>query len=93
MAQGNSNLYAAGACFQFKFQGYKDWYLPSKDELNQLFIQRNIVGNFQGGSYWSSSEIVVDSDYSLAWTQDFFEGYQIKTVKYNTAYVRPIRSF
>jgi hypothetical protein len=35
---------------------YGDWYLPSKYELNLLYNQRNVVGGFAGGNYWSSSE-------------------------------------
>jgi hypothetical protein len=36
--------------------GYSDWYLPSKDELNKLYLNKNSVGNFADGSYWSSTE-------------------------------------
>ena len=36
--------------------GKTDWYLPSKDELNELFLKRASVGAFGADWYHSSSE-------------------------------------
>jgi hypothetical protein len=68
-----------------------DWHLPSKDELNQLFLQRAKFGGFRG-YYWSSSE----ADSFWSWYQNFsdFQGEQIKfTRDLPIAYVRPVRAF
>jgi hypothetical protein len=66
-----------------------DWYLPSKDELNQLYINRATVGGFVSNVYWSSSEV-----YSLeTWYQNFSNGTQSNLAKYYTHYVRPVRAF
>lgn len=69
-----------------------DWYLPSKDELNQLYINRATVGGIATNYYWSSSEL-----YSLeTWYQDFgltTSGRQTNQAKYQTYYVRPVRAF
>jgi hypothetical protein len=69
-----------------------DWYLPSKDELNQLYINRATVGGIATNYYWSSSEV-----YSLeTWYQDFgltISGRQTNQAKYQTYYVRPVRAF
>ncbi|MCX6454577.1 MAG: DUF1566 domain-containing protein [Actinobacteria bacterium] len=66
-----------------------DWFLPSKDELNKLYIQRTIVGGFVDDGYWSSSEDVADG----AWVQDFGTGSQNFDYKGLTFYVRPVRAF
>jgi hypothetical protein len=66
-----------------------DWFLPSKDELNQLYLQKIGVGGFASGFYWSSSEVSADN----AWHRDFFYGYQDNTNKGATFYVRPVRAF
>jgi len=69
--------------------GYDDWYLPSKEELNQLYLNRSAVGGFASGVYWSSSEI---NAYG-AWIQGFVSGnqnYNFKNVEWR---VRPVRAF
>ena len=68
-----------------------DWYLPSKDELNLLYIQKDVVGGFAIDYYWSSSEY----NEEIAWTQYFRGGQQsINVVKDNTTFrVRAIRTF
>lgn len=85
---------AARAADDFIFGGKEDWYLPSKDELNTLYLQKDKVGGFGTGSnafYWSSSEF----DANNAWDQNFDTGVQDNTNgKGNTAIrVRAIRSF
>jgi hypothetical protein len=36
---------AAKACNDYSNGGKTDWFLPSKDELNQLYVNRTSVGN------------------------------------------------
>jgi hypothetical protein len=69
--------------------GYSDWFLPSKDELNQLYLQKNVVGGFANYFYWSSSEY----NYYKAWGQDFSAGYQGYDGKGNPSNVRAVRAF
>ena len=69
-----------------------DWYLPSKNELNELYLQKTTVGGIVALSYyWSSSE----SDAASAWLQDFDDGTPSHPDKGNaeTVYVRPVRAF
>ncbi len=68
---------------------YSDWFLPSKDELNQLYVNKVAIGGFTTGSYWSSSELDADS----AWRQYFRLRFQYDDVKNDPDYVRPVRAF
>ena len=78
--------YAAKLCHDLTLNGYNDWYLPSKDELNKLYINKNLIGGFGEVSYWSSSET------TNAWLQNFFNGLQSPSI-FKTAHVRAVRSF
>jgi hypothetical protein len=69
--------------------GYGDWFLPSKGELNQMYVNRVAIGGFASGFYWSSSE----KDGSLAWSHDFSNGFQNTDNKTDTYSVRPVRAF
>jgi hypothetical protein len=77
---------------------YSNWYLPSKDELNQMYTNKAtinttasaIVGsNFSNNYYWSSTE-VGNSD---AWRQSFGYGYQNVDLKFSRYDVRAVRAF
>ena len=70
---------------------YGDWYLPSKYELNLLYLQRSAVGGFANSFYWNSTE--EGSDYMNAWGQSFDILYQGQDWKGNGRYVRAIRAF
>ena len=66
-----------------------DWFLPSKDELNQIYLGRATVGDFSGYSYWSSTE----RSAANAWLQNSGDGNQLDNGKSGEAWVRPIRAF
>ena len=70
-----------------------DWYLPSKDELNQLYLQRTTVGGFVADFYWASSEY--NTEAANAWVQGFSDGLQGFGGKGHPGglYVRPVRAF
>jgi hypothetical protein len=81
--------YAAGLARANKGGGYDDWFLPSKDELNKLYINKVIIGGFVNNNYWSSSE----KDFEFAYKLNFTNGDQNANTKVNTFYVRAIRAF
>ena len=87
--------------------GKTDWFLPSKDELNEAFrwlshsrrdFELTPAGQFERGYYWTSS----DYNGRTAWTQYFADGQQfdrVQTLSGNRKpparpfYVRPMRAF
>ena len=81
--------FAAKVCADLTEGGYSDWYLPSKDELNKLYLNRTAIGGFSGGVYWSSSEVSSTN----AWYQNFSDGSQVSLGKFVNLFVRAIRSF
>ena len=91
---GASLTYAAGLARGYMGGGYRDWYLPSRDELNKLYINRREVGGFHRTGYWSSSEVSAWG----AWYLDF-EGKPVRNKNLNfnpqsyTYSVRAVRSF
>jgi hypothetical protein len=87
--------YAAGVARAYTGGGYTDWYLPSKDELNKLYLNRVAIGEFisnSNGLYWSSSEIQ-SYPYHSAWLQDFSNGGPLSFFKDFDINIRAIRSF
>lgn len=47
---------AKSACKNLVKNGHKDWRLPTKYELDKLFVIKNAVFGLQERPYWSSSE-------------------------------------
>jgi uncharacterized protein YjbI with pentapeptide repeats len=80
---------AAAVARAYRGGGYDDWYLPSKDELNQLYLNRSAVGGFASGVYWSSTEYNAGN----AWDQGFGSGGQLNYYEGNEWRVRPVRAF
>ena len=81
---------AADICANLSLNGYDDWYLPSKDELNNLYLNQGAIGDFSSVEYWSSSEIST----GYAWLQRFDTGSQFDSGnKGHAAGVRAIRAF
>lgn len=81
---------AARLCADLVLNGYSDWYLPSRDELNKLYINRSSIGGFTGtGVYWSSSEYNAAS----AWAIAFATGATFLNNKFNADHVRAVRAF
>jgi uncharacterized protein (TIGR02145 family) len=71
---------------------YNDYYLPSKDELNQMYVNLHLfgVGGFANQEYWASSEFNATN----AWEQNFGSGVQYSGFgKNGVYYVRACRSF
>ena len=90
--------YAAGLARAYNGGGYTDWFLPSKDELNQMYTNKatinttaaaNSGSSFSNDSYWSSTEHI----FKQAWRQRFSDGDQYTTWTNNSYRVRAVRAF
>lgn len=83
--------YAAKMSDLFELGGCIDWFLPSKEELNQMYqiLHSNNLGDFSSDIYWSSSE----ASSNIAWCQVFTEGGQASVMRADSYRVRPVRAF
>ena len=84
----------------YRLNGFDDWFLPSKNELDLMYrtlkLANPSLGGFGDGVYWSSSQ----ADVNFVWAQKFIDGSQGKTSRNTTSLyrstgclVRPIRAF
>ena len=85
---------AKKSCDELKLNGYSDWYLPTKEKLNAVYVNlSNLgIGGFDDESYyWSSTKFKWEE--GLSWVQAFdngkqeFEGWSV------VCCVRAIRNF
>lgn len=85
-------LLAAGNCPAAEFaskhsaEGHTDFYLPSRHELQLMYLNAP-EGLDVAGWYWSSTQYSA----GLAWVQDFSYGYQYCDDKGGQRRVRPVR--
>ncbi|MDC0204400.1 DUF1566 domain-containing protein [Flavobacteriales bacterium] len=85
---------AAYICDTLTLGGHTDWFLPSKEELELMYINLHSqalgIGNFSDDYYWSSTE----DDPIEAWGLYFLDGTWNQNVSKNNTYrVRAIRVF
>ncbi len=80
---------AARICYDLVLNGFNDWYLPSYEELNKLYVSKDVIGGFNSNIYWSSSEYAADQGLGQVFTTGG-RGYASKS---NSFAVRAIRSF
>jgi hypothetical protein len=86
---GTATSYAAGLARAYTVGGYSDWYLPSKNELNKLWVNWEAVGLTGSSYYWSSSET---SDMN-AWLLSFPDSSLSSRPKHDAVRVRAVRAF
>ncbi|WP_076789209.1 DUF1566 domain-containing protein [Chlorobium sp. KB01] len=89
---------AVEACRKSETGGFRDWILPDKEQLNQLFMHKRVVGGFvqDSATYWSSSESLDGGGWIKAgiWIKDFSRfGNQSAEPKDAYNRVRAIRAF
>jgi hypothetical protein len=93
--QGVSNWYKVSdllsntANFDENGSKFRDWRLPTKQELNLIYLSKSSIGNFTKNAYWSSTEIYK----TYAWIQFFYFGNRAIYYKPFTNFVRAVRTF
>ena len=82
---------AAQLCGQYALNGYNDWFLPSKDELNELYksVKQHNLKGFSNLEHWSSSK----TSRKTVWTQFFKDGTQAEHPYNHIKSIRAVRYF
>lgn len=85
-----SGTYAAKLCYDLVLNGYSDWYLPSRNEMSKMILNKNAIGGFSSANYWSSSEFDSLNAYYSNFTSN---NSNLLGAKNTVANVRAVRSF
>ena len=85
-----TDSYAAKVAYDYEKNGYDDWFLPSKDELSEIYKNKAVVG-LRNRYFLSSSEF----SERLVWGHDFSNGDQDNDYGRDGTiyYICPIRAF
>jgi hypothetical protein len=83
---------ATKLCRELEINGYKDWRLPTKDELHLLFenLHSNGIGNFRKLSYWSNTQASSYTNYFQNFDSGDISDYSMIDGLF---WVRPVRLF
>lgn len=85
---------AARVCSEYVVQGYDDWFLPSRNELKEIWDKIKYLDTgdefVNGIGYWSSTQLTS----TLAFAQDLSSGYQANgNGKTDLYFIRAVRAF
>ena len=92
--------YAAGLANSYRGGGYADWYLPSREEFEKIYLVRGIIGGFSTGDfangdiYWTSSLWSynnIDQFYAIEFASN--RSYLRYPHLSESKKIRPVRSF
>jgi hypothetical protein len=96
-SKGGGFGWAVQVCDVYELNGFDDWFLPTRDELNYMYgnLHMRGLGDFQNAEYWSCLLTQASwQDGDSAWYINFADGKAgnsyVNRFKYR---VRPIRQF
>jgi hypothetical protein len=91
LQQSGESGRAAQLCEGLNFNGFTDWFLPSRDELFLMYknLEMKGLGDFVNSWYWSSSQSVN----IYAWVQNFDTGRQDRHLKSIAYWVLAVRAY
>jgi hypothetical protein len=95
LAQCSETPIASSEALEFENEDYSDWYLPSFDEVQEMYYkigQGSSIGNkgnFSNSWYWTSSQ----ANTEIAWGFSFNNGTTFNFYKSSAFMIRPVRSF
>ena len=73
---------------------YNDWFLASKDELNEMYLKKAMIGLSDAPYFSSTDNTNIDAGTRAAYSQNMQFGTVIPDAfKYYSDFVRPIRAF
>ena len=75
-------------CNSLTLCNLSDWRMPTKEELLQMYVERNTIGGFSSTYYWSCSYGEQHGDY---YRVDFYNGHVSDEFYANIVRVRTIR--
>ena len=70
-------------------QIFMDWRMPTKYELNEMYLQKASIGSFVNAFYWSSTE----ENSQTAWYQNFLNGNVGDGPMSTSGQIRSVREF
>ena len=82
---------ATSVCDDLVLNGYSDWFLPSKDELQLMYSNLHVqgIGGFLNTEYYSSSQYSPTD----AWVVHFGDGRMLDHYRLHNFQVRAVRAF
>ena len=87
MTLADANSYCQGLT-QY---GFSDWRLPTKAELEQMYINKDPIGDFLNKVYWSSTYSSTQNAVDLYYVIHFLNGNVMEANPGSKLRVRPIR--
>lgn len=86
-----TSIYLGNLCRNNTHGGYSDWFMPSLNELIELYNNRAIMPYSHSIMAWSSTENSTDPN--KAWYIDFSTGDVVTDRKGGAGYTIPVRAF